>query len=257
MIKICSKLTNKKWFFPAIYLLFLLISFIPPITEKGFALQDTQDVIINLLMVAITPYENWGIIFHILTLLILLLLITRPGIAGRLIAGYMGANLILISLAQSFDQTEKYGLVIHTGGLIAFFALGVIWLWVAIRGKIEVSPKKITWHQYLLLPLALLAFWSPYQVIGTVVSPNFDPLLLLTSPDYGLTFCFTTPLFLYLLILIYRNVDKFAFRVTAFNGLLYALFNFSHWFNPDTRWMGVLHLPLLIISLYALIQSKT
>jgi hypothetical protein len=36
---------------------------------------------------------------------------------------------------------------------------------------------------------------------GSRVIFNFNPLLLLTSPDYGLTYCFMTPVFLFLLIL--------------------------------------------------------
>jgi len=84
----------------------------------------------------------------------------------------------------------------------------------------------------------------------------FVPLLLLTSPDYGLTFCFTTPVFLYLLILFYSKVNLFAYRIKSFNGLLYALFNLTNWLNPSSRWMGVLHIPLLMLSTYALIQSK-
>jgi hypothetical protein len=84
-----------------------------------------------------------------------------------------------------------------------------------------------------------------------MIRPDFDPLLLLTSPEYGLTFCFTTPVFLLGLVFFYPHVNQFAYRATAFCGLLYGLFNLSQWFSPDTRWMGFLHLPLLIISLYA------
>jgi hypothetical protein len=103
-----------------------------------------------------------------------------------------------------------------------------------------------------LLPLALLVFWSPIAVEGDKVVPDFDPILLLTSPDYGLAYCFVTPVFLFLLILFYPRVDVLTLRVTAFNGLLYGLFNLTHWFNPDMVWMGVLHIPLLIIPLVAL-----
>ncbi|MCP5191404.1 MAG: hypothetical protein H6988_13590, partial [Pseudomonadales bacterium] len=79
---------------------------------------------------------------------------------------------------------------------------------------------------------------------------------LLTSPDYGLTYCFVTPLFLFLLILFYPTVDEFAFRVTAFNGLLYGIYNLSHWFNPELVMMGVMHLPLLVLSLVALLLPR-
>jgi hypothetical protein len=88
------------------------------------------------------------------------------------------------------------------------------------------------------------------------VKPDFNPLLLLISPDYGLTFCFTTPIFLFLLIMFYPQVNLLAYRITAFNGLLYALFNLTHWFTPELRWMGFLHLPLLILSVYALILPR-
>jgi hypothetical protein len=81
-------------------------------------------------------------------------------------------------------------------------------------------------------------------------------LLLLTSPDYGLTFCLTTPVFLFLLVLFYPRVNTFAYRITAFNGLLYGLVNLTHFFTPERSWMGVLHLPLLVISIYALVLGS-
>lgn len=80
----------------------------------------------------------------------------------------------------------------------------------------------------------------------------FYPLLLLTSPDFGLAYCFATPVFMFLLILFYPNVNAFAFRISAFIGLLYGLFNLSHCFHPGMAWMGALHLPLLVISAVAL-----
>jgi len=57
--------------------------------------------------------------------------------------------------------------------------------------------------------------------------------------------------------MFYPKINLFAYRITAFNGLLYALFNLTHWFNPASRWMGVLHIPLLVLSIFALIQSRT
>jgi hypothetical protein len=50
-------------------------------------------------------------------------------------------------------------------------------------------------------------------------------------------------------------VDRFALRVTAFNGLLYGLYNLTHWFNPDRVWMGVMHVPLLVLSSVAWVTS--
>lgn len=50
-------------------------------------------------------------------------------------------------------------------------------------------------------------------------------------------------------------MDPFAFRVTAFNALIYGLLNLIHWFNPDMVWMGVLHIPLLVMPLVALLMT--
>ncbi len=104
----------------------------------------------------------------------------------------------------------------------------------------------------MLLPLALLTFWSPIAFEGNRIIFDFNPVRLLTSPDYGLAHCFMTPVFLFLLILAHPHVDRFALRVTSFNALIYGLFNLTYWFDPNWVAMGVMHLPLLVMPLAAL-----
>lgn len=250
-----KKFLASKWKYPLVYILFIFISLLPPITEVSFPPEDTQKVIIELLKVSIIPYRHLGIIFHILFLIQILLIIMHTKNAGRVIAGSMGLDYIIISVIQSIGNTETFGIVIHTGGLVAFFILGLTWLWVAFKEEISISSIKLNWQHVFLMVFTLLAFWSPYKEVTGKIVPDFDPLLLINSADFGLTFCFTTPVFLFFLILIYPNVNKYAFRITAFNALIYAIYNLSHWINPETRWMGVLHLPLLVLSIYSLSQS--
>jgi hypothetical protein len=245
-----------KWFYPVVYLLLFAISMVPLYTEKPHPPQDTQDVIINLMMVATAPYTAYAPIFHFATLSLVALVFYRPKKLGWLVAGYMGLNYLVIAVTETRGQTQKYGFVVHPGGMIAYLILGITWLIVAAKNDFTPSFKRLTVPEYGLFLLALLAFWSPYSVANTTIQPRFDPLLLLTSPDYGMTFCLTTPVFLFGLILFYPSVNSFAYRITAFNGLLYGLFNLTHWFSPDRRWMGFLHLPLLIMSVYALILPK-
>ena len=245
-----------KWIYPLAYGLLILINVLPSITEKPYPPQDAQDVIVNLLMVAIKPYQVYGPVFHVATLLIVFCILWKPGKMGRLLAGYIGVNYLVIGLAQTMGQTQKYGFVVQLSALVTMILLGITWLVLAFRKDIHPTFKKLTLPDYGLLLLAVLAYWGPYKVTSGIIQPDFDPLLLLTSPDYGLTFCFTTPVFLLGLILIYPHVNQFAYRITAFSGFLYGLFNLTHWFSPVTRWMGFLHLPLLIISLYALILPR-
>jgi hypothetical protein len=243
---------GRRWLYPIVYVLFVLINVIPPYAEKPFAPQETQDVIINLLMVSTNAYRALGPIFHIGTVLMVVLIAASnlQRRMGRVLAAYMGVNYLVIACVQTMGSTEKFGFVIYSGALILSLILGITWIVVAFRGELGTSFRDVPVHRYLLVPLALLAFWAPYDA---EVRPYFNPLLLLTSADYGLTFCFTTPVFVFLLVLFYPKVNAFAYRITAFNGFLYGLLNVSHFFNPELRWMGVLHLPLLIISLYALI----
>jgi hypothetical protein len=247
-----KNLTSRKWFYPVIYGMLIVISMLPPITQVPYDPRHTQDVIMSILMVSIAPYQAWGWVFHVATLAVIALVILRPQVAGRVMAAYFGVNYLLIAALQTNAVTEKYGFAVQTGALIATALLGALWLWVAWRDKLQASFKGIPPWRWILLPLALLVFWSPIGLEGNEVVPNFKPLLLLTSPDYGLAYCFVTPVFLFLLILFYPKVDVFAFRVTAFNGLLYGLLNLTDWFNPDLVWMGVMHIPLLAIPLVAL-----
>jgi len=247
---------KRKWLYPVLYTAFFIISMLPLYTEKPYNPQETQDVIIKLLMVATDPYKAYAPIFHVLTLLIVAFIAWQPGKFGRVLAGYMGLNYLVIAFVQTMGTTAQYGFVVHTGGIVLYGVLGLTWLIVAYRNELQASFQPLSWQHLLLLPLALLAFWAPYAASNNGVQPDFNPLLLITSPDYGLTFCFTTPVFLFLLVLFYPHVNALAYRITAFNGLLYGLFNLTHWFTPELRWMGFLHLPLLIISIYTLILPR-
>ncbi len=247
---------QRKWLYPVLYAALFIISMLPLYTEMPYAPQETQNVIIKLLMVATTPYKAYAPIFHVLTLLMVALIAWRPAKMGRVLAGYIGFNYLVIAVAQTMGTTAQYGFVLHTGAMVMCGALGLVWLIVAFRNELQTSFRSVPWQHLLLLPLALLPFWAPYVTSGNGVRPDFNPLLLLVSPDYGLTFCFTTPVFLLLLILSYPRVNLLAYRITAFSGLIYGVLNLSHWFKPELRWMGFLHLPLLILSLYALVLPR-
>jgi hypothetical protein len=246
---------HRKWLYPILYIVSFIISMLPLYTQKPYAPRDTQNVILSLLIVATAPYHAFAPIFHIATTLIIALIFWKPKWMGRILSGYMALNYFIISFVLGMGTTEQYGFVIHTGGMIMYVSLGILWLITAIRNELQTSFSSISRKYLWLLPFALLSFWSPYVMTNNVVYANFNPLLFLSSPDYGLTFCFTTPVFMFLLILFYPHVNQLAFRITAFNGFLYGIFNLSHWFKPEFRWMGFLHLPLLLISGYALFFS--
>ncbi|WP_298401413.1 hypothetical protein [uncultured Chloroflexus sp.] len=247
------KLTTRKWFYPLVYITLVFIAFLPLYTERPYdPRNDTSQVIFEILQRATVPYAAWGWIFHLATLAVVGFTVWQPTRGGRVIAGYFGLNYLVIAAIQTHAVTPTYGFAVHTGALVAEVLLGTLWLRVAWLDKLRLDWQAIPRWRWLLLPFALLVFWSPLRFEGTTVLPDFNPLLLLTSPDYGLAYCFVTPVFLFVLILAWPQVDGFALRVTAFNGLLYGLFNLSHWTTPERVWIGVMHLPLLVMPMVAL-----
>ncbi len=250
-----KNIASRKWFYPLVYFLLIVIAFLPLYTERPYDPRNTSEVIFEILQRATLPYAAWGWVFHVLTLAVVGLTIWKPEVGSRAIAAYFGLNYLVVAAIQTRAQTPTYGYAVHTGALVAEVLLGLLWLWVAWKDRLRLSFKDAPRWRWLLLPLALLAFWVPASFEGTRVVPDFNPLLLLTSPDYGLAYCLLTPVFLFLLILAWPQVDRFAFRVTAFNGLLYGLFNLNHWAVPERMWLGVMHLPLLVISIVALVLA--
>jgi hypothetical protein len=247
-----KQLTARKWFYPLVYAVLVIVSFLPLYTERPYDSRDTSQVIFEILQRATLPYAAWGWVFHVLTVAVVALAAWKPSVGGRAIAAYFGLNMLVIAATQTHAVTPTYGLAVHTGALVAEVLLGLLWLWVAWKDRLQVSFKDAPRWRWLLLPLALLVFWSPLRLEGARAVANWNPLLLLTSPDYGLAYCFMTPVFLFLLILAWPRVDRFALRVTAFNGLLYGLFNLNHWAVPERMWLGVLHVPLLVMPVVAL-----
>lgn len=246
---------QRRWLYPLVYFLLVVVAFLPLVTARPYNPQDTSAVIFEILSRATAPYAGWGWVFHALTLVVVGLAAWKPEVGGRAVAAYFGLNYLVVAATQTHAETPAYGYALHTGALVAEVLLGLLWLWVAWRGRLRLSFRDAPRWRWALLPLALLVFWSPMRVEGAQVMPDFNPLLLLTAPDYGLAYCFLTPVFLFLLILAWPQVDRFAFRVTAFNGLLYGLFNLNHWASPERVWLGVMHAPLLVMALVALMLA--
>jgi hypothetical protein len=45
---------------------------------------------------------------------------------GRILAGYMGLNYLILALAQTMATTAQYGFVLHTGGMVLYGLLGLV-----------------------------------------------------------------------------------------------------------------------------------
>ena len=100
-----------------------------------------------------------------------------------------------------------------------------------------------------------LAFLMPYTIKNNIIVPSISTIFI---NEAGVTYCMITPVIIGMLILFSKNINKATINAISFVGLSFGIFNMMTWFgfNIENWWMGILHLPLLIISIYGLRISK-
>ena len=248
-----ERITRKWWFFG----LFVLMQFaIPPYASKGYNFpEDWGQVISHALSHAIV-YQHCEIypIFKVIPIILLVCIIVFRNKVARLFAVYVGISYALFAIGQSIAITEEYGVSICTINVVMFLIVAAFWVWEGVVLQNDYTPKKLPAWRYWVVPLAVLAFWGPSGKGGR---PDFNPVYLYTN-GAGPAFCMMTPDYVALLTLYWPKVNVPTLRVTSVVGFIIGLYNMYANFgiNPARRWWnGVLHIPLLVISLYGLIIS--
>ena len=247
-----ERITRKWWFF----LLFVFIQFIPPYASKGYKLDEWGDVISHALRKAVIySYSELFPIFKIIPIILLIGIFVFRNKVARLFSIYVSISYVLFAFGQSIAVTEKYGVTICTINIVIFLAVAGFWVWEAMVVKNDFRPAKLPIWRYWVVPLAVLAFWYPLDL--QTFKPAFNPIYLFTNVA-GVTFCMMTPVYVGLLTLYWPKVNIATLRVTSLVGLIIGLYNMNLNFivRPSILWWnGVLHIPLLVISLYGLILS--
>ena len=247
------ELITRKWWF---FLFFILIQFIPPYASKGLEVTETGKFIGEVLSHSLVyNFPSFYLIFKILPLVLVICMILLRNRVTRIFNLYVAIIYILFAFLQNIAFTEKYGLAIITINMVMFLLVAFFWFWEALIQKNDfTSPTKLS-RKYWIIPLAFLAFW--YPINPETMGPDFNILYLLTN-EAGLTFCMMTPVYISLLILHYPRINLVTLRVTSLVGTIIGFYNILTNFImfPNLLWWnGILHLPLISISVYGLIIS--
>ncbi len=245
-----ERITRKWWFFG----LFVLIQFFPPYASKGYNIEDWGKVIQHALSNAIVgQHPEIYPVFQVIAILALIGILIFRNKFARIFGIYVAISYVLFTIGQSVAVTNKYGVSICTINFVMFLIVAGFWAWEAVVLKNDYTFRKLPIWRYWVVPLAVLAFWYP----SSKGRPDFNPVNLITSGS-GLAFCLMTPVYLTLLSLYWPRVNMPAMRVTSLVGLIIGLYNMyvNFGINPGRLWWnGVLHIPLLSISVYGLILS--
>jgi hypothetical protein len=249
-----EQITRKWWFF-LIFVLTLLI--LPPYASKGYQFpQEWSKVVMQALGYSILwSIPQWWPVFKIVPIILIVSVALLPKKTTRIFNIYVATSYILFA-AGSIGITRKYGTAICTVNLIWFLVVGALWLWDAVILQNDFSHRKQPFWKYWVVPLALLAFWYPVNL--RTGQPDFNPVYIFFKSPAGLAFCLMTPVYVGLLTLYYPKVNIVTLRATSLVGLFIGIANmFTNFLmRPNTNWWnGVLHFPLLTISLYGLIIS--
>lgn len=247
-------LTRKWWFL----VLFILIGTItPPIVTKGFNPSEIGIIIPHILrhsFITTLPAFIYTV-FKILPVVLIVVLIFLKNRIGRIFSFYGGITYFLFAFLQNIAITDRYGLGIVTGNFIPMLIVAFLWFWEVFVYKNDFSSREIPIIRYWVVPLAFLAFWYPVNL--KTMEPDFSFIQFFTNPA-GLAFCTMTPVYLGILSLYHPRVNIVTLRVTSLVGIIIGFWNMVVNFimKPDILWWnGVLHLPLVFISLYAFILS--
>ena len=246
---------TRKWWFFLIFVLLILV--VPPYASKGYKFpEEWPDVTMQVLGRAIIySHPELFPIFKIIPIILLIGIIIFRDKVACLFSIYVSTSYVLFAFGQSIAITEKYGVSICTINVVMFLIVAGFWAWEAVVLQNDYTLRKLPIWRYWVVPLALLAFWYPLN--RQTGMPDFNPVYLFTN-GAGLAFCTMTPLYVGVLTLYYPKVNIATLRVTSLVGFIIGLYNMNLNFimRPSTLWWnGVLHIPLLVISLYGLILS--
>lgn len=248
-----ERITRRWWFF----VLFFLIQFIPPYASKGYKFPDEWgDVIMHALRYSfVYSYPRLFPIFKIIPAVLIIGIIVFRNKVARIFNVYVSFCYVLFAFGQSIAVTERYGVAICTVNVVMFLVVAAFWAWEVIVVQNDFKPAKIPLFRYWVVPLLLIAFWYPLDF--RTAKPDLNPVHLFTNVA-GVTFCMMTPVYVGLLTLYWPKVNLAILRVTSLVGIIIGLYNVNLNFiiKPSILWFnGVLHIPLLVISLYGLILS--
>ena len=240
---------SRKWWF---YVMLAGFFFLPTYASQPYDPADAMKLLIaTLSQPLIYRLPALFVVTKLIPIGLWLALLLWKGRAAHLFSGYAALLYVAVALFQNSAITDQYGFSAVPGNMVLMLVVAAFWIWeTVVARRNQFAPQPTSLARLWVLPLVFFAFWYPIDM--QTVSPDFSPLKLLTN-EAGVTFCMMTPTFLTVMLLFYPSVNRSTLRVTAFVGMLIGAVNLMSWFifEPYAWWMGVLHIPLFVISLYA------
>ena len=245
-----SFLTSWKFFSLLVVLQFILM----PVATKDFRFEAAGDIVFYTLQHAfIMDMYSYSFYFQVMMILALIAVVVWKGKFSRFFTAITGCFYLLYAVIQNMAVTEQHGFSMVTVNVVMIGFVALVWLWAAWKGNNEFSFDNVTWKTGWTIPVALFCLWWPMSLKTAL--PDFQ-LHYLYDGGSALAFCPMTPVFLTLLVLSKRGVNRVVLRVTAMVGVIIGCYNMGNFVSETGFYVGLYHLPLLGMSIYALLSSR-
>ncbi|HVJ50660.1 hypothetical protein [Desulfitobacterium sp.] len=230
---------------------------LPSYTQIAHDSAMTTDVIAAVLEHPLVVYVVWILpIAKALLLAAVIIPLIFNKFGQRFLLGYYGLILLIIGLMQNMSFTVDYGFTWLIGNTLVQFAVVGFCLADVLKNKTFISKQNFIKRRLWIVAPMIFAFLMPYSVnSANIVYPSFTLSVLFN--ESGVTYCMITPVIIGVLLLYSKGVHKPTLSVISYVGFIFGLLNMMTWFAIRTEnwWMGVLHLPLVILSIYGLLVA--
>ncbi len=242
-------LTSRKWFFAVL----TVALFIPPLTETAYQSADTNIVISEVLYNAFV--YQYSVVYSLIKITFIGLCLGlqfKKAKVKEIFDYFIGLLMLLTTIGQNYAITPTYGRAAIPGNAILMLVVTAAWILQMFSNQANRIKGNVGKHKYWLVGLALLAFWFPLDTTGSGLKFTLGELFFNESM---VTFCMLIPVILVVTILVYDRINLKSLKIISFIGLLFGILNMITWFILTRQlWlMGVMHLPLLLISVYVFI----
>jgi hypothetical protein len=193
----------------------------------------------------------------LLLLAVMLVALWSRTASARIVLGGYAAALVIVGVLQNMGNTPTYGFVWLAGNTAMMLVVATRCVWDLARGQTAAGPSQLRPGRLWVLAPMLLAFGMPYAVeAGGAIVPAFGQQVI--TNEAAVTYCMITPVVIGALLLYARPVFAPTLSLICFVGLYFGILNLIIWWGlqPRNWWMGVLHLPLVVLAVTGLIVSR-
>jgi len=251
-----TRIWTRRWWFRLALLVVAMT--IPPFVGSALDPTDIPQVVAEVLKdPTIVQMPTLLPLTKLLLLAVVLAAFWSATASARIVLAGNAVALAVVGVLQNMGHTASYGFVWLPGNTLIMLVVAARCVWDLAGRETGPGPRRLVPGRLWVLAPMLLAFLMPYAVDAAGhVRPSFG--LEVITNEAAVTYCMITPVVIGALLLYARPVFAPTLSLISFAGLYFGILNLVIWWvlQPQNWWMGVLHLPLVVLAVTGLTVAR-